>query len=212
MLPPLVLWFHKTYGPQVWETESAGIFNLTECVEKGVIKCAKYWPDIGDPEEFILGDGSSIFVTRIDKDPLGDIIDEKEEGLDNASTSSKERETTKLRNVIANKEKFEIRKFELKHGDETREVTQYHVKFWKDNAALLSDGQVKMRDFLHFLVEQVDAHCRNMESGPPIIHCRQVHHTMHETPRDRRHSSNIASPGASVVAGIPPPTLCAPDT
>ena len=143
----------NTYGPQVWETESAGIFNLTECVEEGEIKCAKYWPDFGEPEEFVLGDGSSIFVRRIAKDPLQDID----------------------KGPIDDKKKFEIRTFRLEYDGMTREVTQYHVKFWKDNAGLLGDGQAEMRNFLHFLVEQVDAHCRNMDSGPPIIHCRQVH-------------------------------------
>ena len=104
----------NTHLPQIWETESAGIFNLTECVEKGEIKCAQYWPDgIGETEEFILGDKSTIFVTRIDKDPLQDIIDDIEEGLDNELKSSKARETTKFRNAISDKKKFEIRTFEL---------------------------------------------------------------------------------------------------
>jgi protein tyrosine phosphatase len=162
--------------PQVWETESAGIFNLTECVEKGEIKCAQYWPDgIDETEVFILGDDSKIFVTRIDKDPLQMIIDDIEKGLSNETSSSKARETTRFRNAIADKKMFEIRTFELKHskyGDETREVTQYHVKSWKDNTGLLGDGHDGMRDFLHFLVEQVDTQCRNMATGPPIIHCR----------------------------------------
>ena len=260
----------NTYGPQVWETESTGIFNLTECVEKCgkcaekgadfvehcsncVNKCAQYWPDtIDETIPFILGEegthgARSISVTRIDKDPLQDIIDDIEEGLDNELKSSKARETTKFRNAIADKEKFEIRTFELAcipreitkglkvkvkdpsqpdvngrvgvakdqnedksrwnvefegkdGGDlttevlksdillETREVTQYHVKFWNDNTGLLGDGHVEMRDFLHFLVEQVDAHCRNMTTGPPIIHCRQVHHTTRA--RNTEHSAS----------------------
>ena len=174
-LPLIVLWFHKTYGPQVWETESAGIFNLTECIENGVQKCAQYWPEFDEREEFILGDGSSIFVTRIAKDPLQDAINVIEEDLSTEQESSKAREAKQLTKMIADKDKFEVRTFHLERGGVTREVTQYHVKFWKDHAGLLGDGQAEMRDFLHFLVEQVDAHCRNMDSGPPIIHCRQVH-------------------------------------
>ena len=195
----------NTRGPQVWETESAGIFNLTECVEKCVKcvekgadfvkgcstcvdKCSQYWPDaIDETLPFNLGeegtpDARSISVTRIDKDPLQAIIEDIEEGLDAELVSSQARETKKLEKMITDKEKFEVRTFRLEYGGETREVTQYHVKFWNDNTGLLGDEQVGMRDFLHFLVEQVDTHCRDMATGPPIIHCRQVDHAMlHET-------------------------------
>ena len=140
-------------------------------------KCSQYWPGgIGETSEFTLGDGSRIIVTRIDKDPIQDIINEED-----SDESSQTREKKKLRKVIADKDKFEIRTFNLECEGETREVSQYHVKFWKDNTGLLDGGHVEkdvteMRDFLHFLVEEVDSHCRNMNNGPPIIHCRQVHY------------------------------------
>jgi hypothetical protein len=102
--------------------------------------------------------------------------------------SSQARETKKLKKMIADKEKFEVRTFRLEYDGETREVTQYHVKFWNDNTGLLGDEQVEMRDFLHFLVEQVDTHCRDMATGPPIIHCRQVGHAMlHDTQHTPHH-------------------------
>ena len=163
-------------GSQVWETDCAGIFNLTECEENGVKKCAQYWPGgIDETKEFILGNESRIIVTRIDKDPVQDIINEEDSG-----NSSQAREKNKLRKVIADKDKFEIRTFNVEYAGEMREVTQYHVKFWKDNTGLLDGEHVEkdvtaMRDFLHFLVEEVDTHCRNKNTGPPIIHCRQVH-------------------------------------
>ena len=199
----------NTHGPQVWETESAGIFNLTECVEKCgkcaekgadfvehcsncVNKCAQYWPDAIDetywPDVEGTHDARSISVTRIDEDPLQVIIDDIEEDLSSELESSQARETRKLQKMITDKEKFEIRTFRLEYGGKTREVTQYHVKFWNDNTGLLDDEQVEMRDFLHFLVEQVDAHCRNMTTGPPIIHCRQVHHTTRA--RNKEHSAS----------------------
>jgi protein tyrosine phosphatase len=162
-----------THGPQVWETESAGIFNLTECVkkcvkcvEKGadfvkgcstcVDKCAQYWPDaIDETIPFILGEegthgARSISVTRIAKDPLQVIIDDIEEGLSSELESSQACETRKLQKMITDKEKFEIRTFRLEYDGKTREVTQYHVKFWNDNTGLLGDDQIEMRDFLHF--------------------------------------------------------------
>ena len=113
-------------------------------------------------------------MTRIDKNPLQDVIDDIEEDLCAELEISKARETKQLTEMIADKDKFEVRTFHLEHGGVTREVTQYHVKFWKDDKALLNDDQIKNREILHFLVEQLDAHCRNMETGPPIIHCRQV--------------------------------------
>ena len=163
-------------GVKVWETECAGIFNLTECEENGVKKCSQYWPDgIDETKEFTLGDGKRIIVTRIDKDLIQDIINEEDSG-----NSSQAREKKKLRKVIADKDKFEIRTFNLECEGETREVSQYHVKFWKDNTGLLDGEHVEkdvteMRDFLHFLVEEVDTHCRNKNTGPPIIHCRHVY-------------------------------------
>jgi len=172
-------------NPQVWETHCDGIFNLTQCVEQHgklkVEKCSMYWPsEIGATEDFIIGDGSKISVTRIDENPLQNIIDEEEEDLDSERASSKRGEKSRLEAMIKDPDMFQVRTFELEHGGEpgeTRKVTQYHVTGWKDNTGLIANEDPQMRDFLHFLVEQVDAHCRNMDTGPPIIHCRQVHHT-----------------------------------
>jgi len=175
-----------------------------------VDKCSQYWPDaIDETIPFNLGeegtpDARSISVTRIDKDPLQAIIEDIEEGLDAELVSSQARETKKLEKMIADKEKFEVRTFRLEYDGETREVTQYHVKFWNDNTGLLGDEQVEMRDFLHFLAEQVDAHGRDMATGPPIIHCRQVDHVTraHSAARHTEHCNGMTP--APLARSAPP--------
>ena len=163
-----------------------------------------YWPgEIDATEEFIIGDGSKISVTRIDENPLQNIIEEEEEDLDSERTSSKLGEKKRLEAMIKDPNMFQVRVFKLEHGGETRKVTQYHVTGWKDNTGLIANEDPQMRDFLHFLVEQVDAHCRNMDTGPPIIHCRQVFHTTRA--QNTEHSASSIAMGSLTFFPRPRP-------
>ena len=87
-----------------------------------------YWPgEIDATEEFIIGDGSKISVTRIDENPLQNIIEEEEEDLDSERASSKLGEKKRLEAMIKDPNMFQVRVFELEHGGKKRKVTQYHV-------------------------------------------------------------------------------------
>ena len=188
------------FWQMVMETGCDAIFNLTQQEEQGVVKCSQYWPsspgkeetygDItvkwveddhaGQPSQFQegsegkgedggRGDGGGSGQTKWCGFDRGQFVGKDEIMADGS-----------IKHGVA---WLETRTFELARSGgsggeaagtatdaaaQTRRVTQYHVVNWTDDTAL---DATEFFEFLHYLVEKLDVHMRNMHVGPPVVHC-----------------------------------------
>jgi protein tyrosine phosphatase len=186
-------WRFQDTRPQFWqmvmETGCDAIFNLTQLKEQGVIKCSQYWPSCPGEEE-TYGD---ITVKWVEDDHAGQPPQFQEgsegKGEDGGRGDRSGSGQTKWcgfdRGQFVGKDGvawLTTRTFELAQSGgsggkagtatdaaaQTRRVTQYHVVNWTDDTAL---DATEFFEFLHYLVEKLDVHIRNMHVGPPVVHC-----------------------------------------
>ena len=131
----------------VWEQKSCLIVSATTLIECGRIKCAKYWPDVG--QSMNLGNGLSVYCSKETEIPS------KTESF----PAMIERELMLTQEVKASSGK-ETQK-------ETRIITQIHYISWPDHG-VPSDCS----DFLS-LVNKV-RNIRMDSVDPVVVHCRFV--------------------------------------
>lgn len=137
----------------IWEQRSSLIVSATPLVERGKIKCAKYWPELG--EELEVGYDLTVVCSKEVESPS---MVEREFKLIKKSSSNGENGTATSDGHLVNG---------TATGDESRDITHIQYTAWPDHGVPEDSS-----DFLN-LVNKV----RNIRMGsvdPVVVHCRLV--------------------------------------
>ena len=136
-----------------WESQSTLIIMLTTIVERGRVKCHKYWPDPGESLELQGGlTVRCVSETYPEKKKQTDETKEKDEGATEEEEEEEEEET------------FVHRDFEMTLDGEVRHVTQMAYLSWPDHGVPDSPDE-----FVRF----VDRVRRDRQGSiyPTVVHC-----------------------------------------
>ncbi len=151
-----------------WESQSNLVIMLTTTVERGRVKCHKYWPDlVATPESDSEKENSE---EEHGEEESAEQVEEENKGSENTKGSNDPGLMVlpgglTVRCIkVEECDSFAYRDFELTLGPETRVVTQMAYLSWPDHGVPECPDE-----FVHF-VEKV----RTLRQGslcPTVVHC-----------------------------------------